>query len=137
MFDNMWTKVPGLVNTLNNEGEMDQMLAKTEENINFTSVRVPSLTWDDGTGKEILTNIDGSFGNGSWVSSIYLTKTKCYSLKNVGSILNSINIQEIHQNYLRKIKNLKKLCRSQMKRNHFQLKQQHSLLKLQLFQMRI
>ena len=75
MFDNMWTKVPGLVNTLNNEGEMDQMLAKTEENINFTSVRVPTLTWDDGTGKEILTNIDGSFGNGSWVSSIYLTKT--------------------------------------------------------------
>ena len=68
MFDNMWTKVPGLVNTLNNEGEMDQMLAKTEENINFTSVRVPTLTWDDGTGKEILTNIDGSFGNGSWVS---------------------------------------------------------------------
>ena len=77
MFDNMWTKVPGLVNTLNNEGEMDQMLAKTEENINFTSVRVPSLTWDDGTGKEILTNIDGSFGNGSWVRSIYLTKNKC------------------------------------------------------------
>ena len=86
----MWTKVPGLVNTLNNEGEMDQMLAKTEENINFTSVRVPTLTWDDGTGKEILTNIDGSFGNGSWVSSIYLTKPNASKSFRILDLLHSI-----------------------------------------------
>lgn len=31
MYDNMWSKVPGLTNTLDDEGKMDQMLAKTEE----------------------------------------------------------------------------------------------------------
>merc|ERR1711981_1200546 len=54
MFDTMWTKVPGLVNTLNNEGEMDQML-KSQTEVDFTSVLVPTLTWDPMTNKEILT----------------------------------------------------------------------------------
>ena len=45
LFDNMWSKLPGLVNTLNNEGEMDQMLRKSDEHINFTSVLVPTLSW--------------------------------------------------------------------------------------------
>ena len=67
MFDNMWSKVPGLVNTLNNEGEMDQMLAKTETEINFTSVLVPTLTWDPKSEKTILvaensTWVDGAPG---------------------------------------------------------------------------
>lgn len=53
MFDNMWSKVPGLVNTLDNEGEMDQILAQSE--FDFTSVLVPTLTWDPETQKEILT----------------------------------------------------------------------------------
>ena len=35
MFDRMWSKVPGLVNTLDNEGEMDLMLANTEESLRF------------------------------------------------------------------------------------------------------
>ena len=54
MFDTMWSKVPGLVNTLNNEGEMDLMLAKTEETISFTSVLVPTLSWDPVTDREII-----------------------------------------------------------------------------------
>ena len=40
----------GLVNTLNNEGEMDQML-KAQTELDFTSVLVPSLTWDPMTNK--------------------------------------------------------------------------------------
>ena len=54
MFDTMWSKVPGLVNTLDNEGEMDLMLARTEETISFTSVLVPSLCWDPPTTRQIL-----------------------------------------------------------------------------------
>ena len=54
MFDTMWSKVPGLVNTLNNEGEMDLMLARTEETISFTSVLVPTLSWDAATEREII-----------------------------------------------------------------------------------
>ena len=55
MFDTMWTKVPGLVNTLDNEGEMDLMLARTEETISFTSVLVPTLSWDPpSTTRQIL-----------------------------------------------------------------------------------
>ena len=55
MFDTMWTKVPGLVNTLDNEGEMDLMLARTEETISFTSVLVPTLSWDPAsTTRQIL-----------------------------------------------------------------------------------
>jgi len=60
MFDNMWTKVSGLVNTLNNEGEMDQML-KAQTALDFTSVLVPSLTWDPMTNKDILTADDACF----------------------------------------------------------------------------
>ena len=63
MFDNMWSKVPGLVNTLNNEGEMDQMLAKTEKEINFTSVLVPTLTWDPKSDKENILMAE----NSTWV----------------------------------------------------------------------
>jgi len=55
MFETMWSKVPGLVNTLNNEGEMDLMLANTENSLSFTSVLVPTLSWDPRTDKEILT----------------------------------------------------------------------------------
>ena len=50
----LWSKVPGLVNTLDNEGEMDLMLARTEETISFTSVLVPSLCWDPPTTRQIL-----------------------------------------------------------------------------------
>ena len=64
MFDNMWIKVPGLVNTLNNEGEMDKMLGNTEEDINFTSILVPTLTWDLETDKEILTSVGGTWVDG-------------------------------------------------------------------------
>ena len=55
MFDTMWSKVPGLVNTLNNEGEMDLMLARTEETVSFTSVLVPTLSWDPVTARQIIT----------------------------------------------------------------------------------
>ena len=55
MFDTMWSKVPGLVNTLDNEGEMDRLLASTDESVNFSSVLVPTLSWDAATDKEILT----------------------------------------------------------------------------------
>ena len=65
MFDNMWSKVPGLVNTLNNEGEMDQMLAKTETEINFTSVLVPTLTWDTKSEKTILVAENSTWVEGS------------------------------------------------------------------------
>ena len=65
MFDNMWSKVPGLVNTLNNEGEMDQMLAKTETEINFTSVLVPTLTWDPKSEKTILVAENSTWVEGS------------------------------------------------------------------------
>ena len=60
MFDNMWSRVPGLVNTLDNEWEMDQMLSRTEEDVDFTSVLVPTLTWDTRTEKDILT-AEGEF----------------------------------------------------------------------------
>ena len=50
----LWSKVPGLVNTLDNEGEMDLMLARTEETISFTSVLVPTLSWDPATDREII-----------------------------------------------------------------------------------
>ena len=66
MFDNMWIKVPGLVNTLNNEGEMDNMLGNTEEDINFTSILVPTLTWDLETNKEILTSVGGTWVDDSF-----------------------------------------------------------------------
>ena len=57
MFDTMWSKVPGLVNTLNNEGEMDLMLARTEDTISFTSVLVPTLSWDPAnTDRQILSS---------------------------------------------------------------------------------
>ena len=65
MYDLMWSKVPGLVNTLDNEGEMDRMLAQTEETISFTSVLVPTLSWDPRTDKEILTR-PGS----TWVEGV-------------------------------------------------------------------
>ena len=55
MFDTMWSKVPGLVNTLDNEGEMDRLLATTDESVNFSSVLVPTLSWDAATDKEIVT----------------------------------------------------------------------------------
>ena len=45
LFDNMWSKLPGLVNTLNNEGQMDRLLRKSDEQIIFTSVLVPTLSW--------------------------------------------------------------------------------------------
>lgn len=65
MFDCMWSKVPGLVNTLDNEGEMERMLAMTEESISFTSVLVPTLSWDQRTDKKILTR-PGS----TWVEGV-------------------------------------------------------------------
>ena len=55
LFDNMWSKLPGLVNTLNNEGQMDQLLRKSDEQIIFTSVLVPTLSW-------VTSSIDKSFG---------------------------------------------------------------------------
>ena len=64
MFDLMWSKVPGLVNTLDNEGEMDRMLALTEETIIFTSVLVPTLSWDPRTDKEILTSLGSTWVEG-------------------------------------------------------------------------
>ena len=39
-----------MVNTLNNEGEMDQML-RSQTDLDFTSVLVPTLTWDPMTNK--------------------------------------------------------------------------------------
>lgn len=51
----MWKKIPGLSNTLDNEGEMEQMLFKTDPSeVNYTIVRGPTLTWEDITEKEIL-----------------------------------------------------------------------------------
>ena len=56
MFDTMWSKLPGLVNTLDNEGEMDTMLASTHPDmISYTSVLVPTLSWDPVTDHHILT----------------------------------------------------------------------------------
>ena len=37
------------------EGEMDQMLTRTEETVSFTSVLVPTLSWDPVTDREIIT----------------------------------------------------------------------------------
>ena len=65
MFDTMWSKVPGLVNTLNNEGEMDRMLAVTEERLSFTSVLVPTLSWDPVTDREIITRPGSTWVEGS------------------------------------------------------------------------
>lgn len=62
MFDNMWSKVPGLVNTLNNEGEMEQMLVESGDVVDFTSVRAPTLTWDPMSESDIC------FEDGNWVS---------------------------------------------------------------------
>ena len=65
MFDTMWSKVPGLVNTLDNEGEMDLMLARTEETVNFTSVLVPTLSWDPVTEREIVTRPGNTWVEGA------------------------------------------------------------------------
>ena len=54
MYENMWSKLPGLENTLDNHYAKDQMLANTEENIDFTSLLVPTLTWDHKTEKPIV-----------------------------------------------------------------------------------
>lgn len=54
MFDKMWAKIAGLVHTLDNEGEMEAMLAASTDDIDYTSVRVPTLTWDPQTGKEFM-----------------------------------------------------------------------------------
>jgi hypothetical protein len=66
MFDNMWSKIPGLVNTLDNEGEMEKVLVGATSDIDFTSVRVPTLTWDPVTSKDILVQdahwVDGGSG---------------------------------------------------------------------------
>ena len=64
MFDTMWSKLPGLVNTLDNEGEMDAMLTRTDPRINYTSVLVPTLSWDPATDKEILTAVGGTWVDG-------------------------------------------------------------------------
>merc|ERR1719468_1420814 len=65
MFDTMWSKVPGLVNTLDNEGQMDLMLARTEETVSFTSVLVPTLTWDPVTEREIITRPGSTWVEGA------------------------------------------------------------------------
>jgi putative NADH-flavin reductase len=64
LFDNFWSKFPGLPNTLDNEGEMEEMLRATSDHINFTSVRVSSLTWDDATDKDFVVN------EGNWVENV-------------------------------------------------------------------
>ena len=61
----MWSKVPGLVNTLNNEGQMDEMLRQTDEKVSFTSVLVPTLSWDPMTDKEILTSVGNTWVEGA------------------------------------------------------------------------
>ena len=65
LFDNMWSKVPGLVNTLNSEGQMDEMLRQTDEKVSFTSVLVPTLSWDPMTDKEILTSVGNTWVEGA------------------------------------------------------------------------
>lgn len=60
-FDNMWSKIPGLAHTLDNEGEMEVMLASFAAHIDYTSVRGPTLTWDPPTGKDIM------FQEANWV----------------------------------------------------------------------
>ena len=64
MFETTWTRVPGLVNTLDNEGEMDAMLANTDDSVHYTSVLVPTLTWDGRTDREILTAEGGTWVEG-------------------------------------------------------------------------
>jgi putative NADH-flavin reductase len=61
MFDKQWSKVPGLINTLNNEGEIELLLNQTREDaVDFTVVRVPTLTWDPPTGRDFIT-ADGKY----------------------------------------------------------------------------
>jgi len=52
MFDHMWSKVPGLPATLDDEGRMEQVLERSKADIDFTSVRGPTLTWDPPSGLE-------------------------------------------------------------------------------------
>jgi len=63
MFENVWSKLPGLPNTLNNEGEMEQILSQTPD-IQFTSVRVSGLTWEAATGQDFYTE------ENYWVSNV-------------------------------------------------------------------
>eukprot|EP00516_Mucochytrium_quahogii_P004908 CAMPEP_0203751318 /NCGR_PEP_ID=MMETSP0098-20131031/5411_1 /ASSEMBLY_ACC=CAM_ASM_000208 /TAXON_ID=96639 /ORGANISM=" , Strain NY0313808BC1" /LENGTH=240 /DNA_ID=CAMNT_0050640983 /DNA_START=64 /DNA_END=783 /DNA_ORIENTATION=- len=65
LYTGMWTKIPGLTAVLDNEGEMEQVLAKHTGNIDYTSVRPPFLTWDESTGKQIET----AFGK-NWVNGV-------------------------------------------------------------------
>eukprot|EP01126_Amoeba_proteus_P034139 TRINITY_DN3387_c0_g1_i1.p1 TRINITY_DN3387_c0_g1~~TRINITY_DN3387_c0_g1_i1.p1 ORF type:complete len:165 (-),score=32.27 TRINITY_DN3387_c0_g1_i1:397-891(-) len=65
LYTKMWSKAPGLPNTLDNEGEMEQLLFETShESINFTSVRASSLTWDEHTDKLFCTS------DGNWVDDV-------------------------------------------------------------------
>lgn len=65
LYTNMWSKVPGLTNTLDNEGEMEQLLIESpEQKIHFTSVRASSLTWDEVTNKPFRTS------EGNWVDDV-------------------------------------------------------------------
>ena len=68
-----WVNLPGLTETLDNEGEMEKLLAQTAADatagtaIAFTSIRPPSLTWDPGSGKTVLERegagwVDGASG---------------------------------------------------------------------------
>ena len=46
MYDFGWSKLPGLNSTLDNEGEMEEMINEAKD-LQFVSVRCPSLTWDE------------------------------------------------------------------------------------------
>lgn len=63
-----WSKLPGLVNTLDNEGEMETMLLEAKADIEFTSVRAPGLTWDPVSTKQIVIQdanwVDSTRGSG-------------------------------------------------------------------------
>jgi hypothetical protein len=68
LYEQMWSKLPGLVGVLDNEGEMEELLIKQlgeDKPINFTSVRAPTLTWDDSSELEILTSYENNWVEGA------------------------------------------------------------------------
>ncbi len=64
MYDNMWAKIPGLPETLDNEGLMERMLVDTSADVDYTSVRAPTLTWDADSKKHFIEEEEGHWVTG-------------------------------------------------------------------------
>mmetsp|Transcript_34083 Transcript_34083/g.81244 ORF Transcript_34083/g.81244 Transcript_34083/m.81244 type:complete len:246 (+) Transcript_34083:132-869(+) len=67
LYEGMWSKVPGLPAVLDNTAEMEVLIQQraAEANLNFTTVRVPTLTLDESTGRDILASFDKNWADGA------------------------------------------------------------------------